>query len=463
MQSAGVTSSTTGTRPPSALWAPDRRATTTGLLLLITLAAFEAMGLGTALPTIIAELDGASLYSWPFTAFLAASIIGNVFAGRVSDRVGPVPGIIAGPTLFFIGLIVAGTADTMTQLLIGRAFQGLGAGSQIVALYVMVAIVYPERDRPAVFGALSAAWVVPALVGPTVAGVLVQYASWRWVFLGLAPLVLIGALLLGPTIRSLRAREREEVASTPRKWLPLAAFAAGVGLPALTWASQHPQWSSLVIGAVGLVLLAPALRQLLPKGTLLARRGLPVTVLLRGMLSGSFFAVEAYLPLTLTSVHHYSPATAGIPLTVGALGWSVASMWQGRYPDLPRHVLIRRGFTLVAIALAGLVFIAPAWGPSWLSIPLWILAGSGMGLAMASTSVKVLSMSEPGDRGFNSGALQISDLLLQAVCVGIGGVLLNLLGSTTDPTTAVIVLNLLMAAVATMGAFLAGRSTLDGR
>ncbi|MBP2476902.1 MFS family permease [Crossiella equi] len=453
-----MTSTPLPVKPPSPLWAPDRRATTTGLLLLVTLAAFEAMGLGTALPTIIRELDGAALYSWPFTAFLAASIIGNVFAGRVSDRVGPVPGLLAGPALFFLGLLVAGTADSMVQLLVGRALQGLGAGTQIVALYVLVAIVYPERDRPAVFGALAAAWVLPSLVGPTVAGLLAQYLSWRLVFLGLAPLVLLGLLLLVPTVRSTRARGSTGQDSAPRRWLPLAAFAAGIGLPALTWASQHPSVSSVALAAGGLVLLVPALGQLLPKGTFRAGRGLPVTVLLRGMLSGSFFAVEAYLPLTLSSVHHYSPATAGIPLTLGSLGWSAASMWQNRYPDLPRPVLIRRGFTLLTVGLAGLVLVAPSWGPSWLAVPLWIVAGAGMGLAVTSTSVLTLGMSEPGERGFNSSALQISDLLLQAVFVGVGGVLLNLLGSTANPTTAVITLNLLMAGVAATGALLAGRA-----
>ncbi|MBP2476904.1 MFS family permease [Crossiella equi] len=450
----------TTARAPSTLWTPEHRAVTTGLVLLVTLAAFEAMGLGTALPTIIADLDGASLYSWPFTAFLAASVVGNVLAGRVADRKGPAFGILAGPALFLAGLLVAGTADSMVQLLVGRALQGLGAGTQIVSLYVLVALVYPERGRPAVFGAISAAWVVPALVGPTVAGLLVQYLDWRWVFLGLAPFVLLGILLLGPTVKSLRARAFEVEPGAPRKWLPLAAVAAGVGVPALTWASQHPSLFSIGLAAVGLGLLVPALGQLLPKGTFRAARGLPVTVLVRGLLSGAFFAVESYVPLTLSSVHHYSPAMAGIPLTLGAIGWAAASMWQGRHPDLPRHVLMRRGLVLVSFALAGLVFVAPSWGPSWLAVPLWLLAGSGMGLAMSSTSVVVLGLSEPGDRGFNSSALQLADLLTQAVCVGIGGVLLNLLGSTANPTTAVIVLNSLMAGVAAMGAVLASRATL---
>ncbi|MGH3991945.1 MAG: MFS transporter, partial [Pseudonocardiaceae bacterium] len=183
---------TTAPRTASALWARDRRTTTAGLLLMVTMAAFEAMSVGTAMPTMVAELRGEALYSWPFTAFLAASVVGTVLSGRLSDTRGPRLPILGGPAVFGAGLVVAGAAPTMAVLLAGRVLQGLGAGMMIVAVYVLIALAYPERDRPAAFGAVSAAWVVPALVGPTIAGLVTEHASWRWVFLGLAPFVLLG-------------------------------------------------------------------------------------------------------------------------------------------------------------------------------------------------------------------------------------------------------------------------------
>lgn len=193
------------TRKPSALWAPDRWAATTGLLLLVTLAAFEQMGVSTALPTLVRELHGEALYSWPFTMFLAAELVGNVLGGRVCDRRGPAPVLMAAPLLFALGLVVAGSSHDMTQLLVGRALQGVGGGAQVVALYVMIAMVFPERDRPVAIGALSAAWVVPSLIGPTIAGVVTVYLSWRWIFLGLAPLVVLGWVLVVVVLRRLPA------------------------------------------------------------------------------------------------------------------------------------------------------------------------------------------------------------------------------------------------------------------
>ncbi|QUH04617.1 MFS transporter [Saccharopolyspora erythraea] len=441
----------------SALWAPERRNFTIGLILIITLAAFEAMGLGTALPTIVTELDGHRYYSWPFTVFMAASAIGTVLGGRLADRRGPaVPLLLALPT-FALGLVVAGVAQDMPTLLVARVLQGLGGGTQIVALYVMIARAYPEEHRPKAFGAISSAWVVPALVGPAIAGFLTEYLSWRWVFLGLAPLVLLGAVLLAPTVRRFGAGAEEGTAPR-RKGLPLAAFGASAGVVALTWSAQNPSLFSLVLGVAAVVALGTSIRVLVPAGTLLARPGLPVMVLARGLMAGVFFTAQAFVPLTLSAVHHYSPTMAGVPLTVGSLGWSVGALWQGGQRALSREAVVATGLVLVGAGVAGLTLIAPEWGPHWLVFGLWFVAGSGMGLGMASTSVRVLELSPADERGFNSSALQLSDMLGQAAMVGLGGVLVTSLAASGSPAAGVVPLDLLLTAAACCAAPLVLRS-----
>ncbi len=365
--------------------------------------------------------------------------------------------LLAGPLVFLAGLLTSGFAQEMGMLLAGRVLQGFGAGMQIVAIYVVIGLVYPERDRPAVFGALAAAWVVPSLVGPALAGFFTEHLTWRLVFLALAPLVLIGFLLLVPVLRTLP--RHVDGAVPARRGLLAAAVGGGAGVAALSWAAQHPSGPNLVLGLAGLAVLVPSLLVLLPKGTLRAKRGLPVTVLARGMLAGSFFATEAFIPLTLTSVHGYSPLASGLPLTLSALGWSTASMWQSRRPDIPRGTLVRWGFVLNATGIAGVTLIAPTWGPAWATAPLWAVAGSGMGLAMSSVSVLVLASSTDADRGFNSSAVQISDMLGSALLVGLGGVVVTTFASTAAPTAAIIPFDLAMAAIAVLGAFLTGART----
>ncbi len=434
------------------LFGRERRATTVGLVLLISLIAFEAMGVGTAMPALVADLGAVALYAWPFVAFLAANVAGTVLGGRWADRAGPRGPLVTGPLLFGGGLLVAGTSATMAQLLAGRVLQGLGAGSATVAVFVLIAAVYPERLRPAVFGLMSSAWVLPALLGPPVAGFVTQTWSWHWVFLGLLPLVLVAASLVVPAVRELAGPPSGTVAR--RGTVPAAAGAA-VGVAALSWAAQQGPAVAAAVAAAALAMLVPSLRVLLPRGVFGARRGIPAVVAARGLLSGTFFAVNSYLPLMLTATHRWTLTAAGIPLLTGSLAWSAASAWQGRRPDLPRPRLLRAGLALVTVGTAGMLLVAPAWGLAWLAVPCWIVAGLGMGLGFSSISYLLLALSPDGTVGFHTAAAQMADQLSVAVLVGAGGAVLAAVGS---PAGAMPVLLVVLAVLGALGVAIAGRT-----
>jgi len=447
-----VTLETPEREKQESVWTGRYRPTTIGMLTLVTIAAFEHLGVSTAMPRMVAELHGEALYSWPFTAFLAASVMATVLSGRFCDRFGPGLALVTGPGLFLAGLLASGAATGMPVLLAGRVLQGLGLGTQTVAIYVLVALVYPHRSRPAVFGLLAAAWVIPSLIGPTAAGLITEHIGWRWVFFGIAPFALLGVLLLMPVIRDLPSNDAPE--SAPKRGLGVAAVATAFGIAAITWAAQHPSVGMLFLGLAGVAALAPALRVLMPRGTFSARPGLPATVLMRGVLAGAFFGVEAYVPLTLTSVHGFSPAMSGIPLTVGAIGWAGASHWQGRHPDLDRARLIRFGLVALAAGLGLMSLVSADWGLAWLVLPFWLVAGTAMGLSYPSISVLSLDYAAPRDRGFVSSALQVNDMTFSAISVGLGGVMLATFASTEAPSAAMVPLNLLLAGLALFGALI---------
>ncbi|SMD20746.1 MFS transporter [Kibdelosporangium aridum] len=447
-----MTITDTAAEPKTSLWTAQYRAVSIGMTLLVTLVAFENLGVNTAMPRMVADLRGGELYSWPFTVFLVTSLIANVLAGRLCDRRGPAFGLYTGVILFMAGLLVAGLAQSMWMLLIGRALQGLGGGTISIAIYVMIAYVYPERVQPAAFGILSAAWVLPSLVGPAAAGLLTEHASWRWVFLGLVPLALLGALLLLPAVRTLPARV--EQTGPVRGGLVPAAIAAALGIAALTWAAEHPSLATILLGLAGLAMLLPSLFRLLPKGTLAARPGLPVTILARGLLAGAYTAIEVYVTLTLTAVHGYSPVLAGLPLTVGALAWSAAAVLPARNPDVDRLVFVRWGFTLLAAGALGMLLVTPTWGWGWISFAAWIVASAGMGLGYSSLSVLTMRYSSLQEQGANAAALQVSERVFSAVLVGLGGVLLALLASPQRPSIAMAILDVAMAVIAVIGVVL---------
>jgi MFS family permease len=290
----------------------------------------------------------------------------------------------------------------------------------IVLLYVIAGQAYSPRLRPRLFGAFAAGWVLPALIGPLAAGLVTTHLGWRGVFLGLVPLVAAGLTLL--LTAGSGQTPRRDVAPRRRSNAPWALL-AGAGIAALQYAAQRLDLAAVVLAVVGATALALSLRRLLPPGTVRGRPGIPAVVASRGLLAGAFFGMDALLPFVLTEQHGWSAATAGLPLTAGAVGWVVAAQLQGRRPDLPRPRVLRAGALVVAAGLAATASTAvPALG-GWPAYLTWAVAGLGMGLGMPSIGVLLLDQSPETERGANSAALQISDVTASALCVGLAGVL----------------------------------------
>jgi MFS family permease len=431
---------------------PEHRLQVVGLVIVITVVAIEAMSVATVMPTVVRSLHGLRFYSWGFTAYLLADVVGMVDAGRRCDRRGPTPSLLGGLGLFAAGLVVASLAPDMGVFLAGRVLQGLGGGSMIVAAYVVVARGFPDALHPKVFGVLSAAWVVPSLLGPALAGLVASTFSWRWVFAGIAPVAIGGALLLVPVLRGLPDAPRGDTRN-PNGISRGIQLAAGLGL--IQVAAEATDWWSIPLLAAGLTLGLLPLRRLLPAGSLRLARGLPAVVVLRGVLTCAFFGAESYLPLTLTRVHHATPRIVGIPLTLAAIGWSAGSWWQGRRAR-QRVTLLRTGFTTVAAGVALLALIASPSVSLWFAVPIWAAAGAGMGIAMPTTSVLTLDLSPAATQGANSAALQISDMVGSIIGIATVGALVTALGLDRI-RVAVTIGDLLLAGVAFFGAAVAAR------
>jgi len=194
------------------IWTPERRPLTIGLVLAVTLVAFEALAIATVLPVVSRDLGDLRLYGWVFSAFMLSSLIGIVVAGTLADRVPLGRPMLAGLGLFAAGLVIGGTAPSMEVLVAGRAVQGLGAGVVPAVAYVAISRGYPDGCRPRMFAVLSTAWVIPGLIGPAIAALVAAAVGWRWVFLGLLPLVAVAGLL---SVVALRAVPRPDRAARP--------------------------------------------------------------------------------------------------------------------------------------------------------------------------------------------------------------------------------------------------------
>lgn len=416
--------------PVTSLMDSRLRWTTIGALSMVLLAAFEAMAVTTIMPLVAADLDGQALFSVAFSATLAASIIGMVVAGRWSDAKGPAMPLLTAVGAFLVGLLAAGLATSMEVFIVGRFFQGLGAGAMTVCLYVVVARLYPAALHPRVFGAFAAAWVIPSMIGPLIAGIVAEAISWHWVFLGVAVLVVAALISMTPAIRTLLRHEEATPADVEANPAPVRvnttlavslAVVAAAGLVLLGISHEvvdGPFSWGVAAAAVAVALLA--VRPLLPRRTLLAGAGLPATILMRGTIAAAYFGTEVYLPRMLQDSYELSPSMSGLILTVGALSWSSGSAIQARL-TVPPQRLLTIGSSLV---LAGIcVQVATAafdLGP-WVAMAGWLVAGGGMGLAFPRISTLVLAYSSRADQGANSSALSISDSVGASCATAIAG------------------------------------------
>jgi MFS family permease len=407
------------------LFSRDYRWATLGTVSLCFLAAFESLAVTTVMPVVSAQLHGADLYALAFSGPLATGIVGMVVGGNWADRVGPVAPLYSAVAAFILGLLIAGTATDMSVLVAGRLVQGLGTGALIVSLYVVVARAFPAVLHPSIFAGFAAAWVIPSLIGPFAAGAVTELWSWHWVFLGVVGLVLIAMAMVVPAMRSMSRPARVTVRDSPVPWsfgrIGWAVIAASAVL-GLNLFSRVAVIGGLLAGAAVVVALV-AVRPLVPRGTLTARRGLPGVILIRGLIAAAFFGAEVYLPYLLVHNYDFSPTIAGLVLTFSALSWAGASWLQGRLSSrLPHAASIRIGCCVLAAAIA-LAFATALLGLSPIvAIAGWAVGGGGMGLMYPRTSVLTLALSTGSDQGFNSSALSISDSLGSALALATTGI-----------------------------------------
>ena len=427
--------------PPGVLDAPFAAASI-GMLALISILAFEQLAVATVMPGVAAALNGSSLYAAAFGAAVAAAIAGMVAAGHWCDRAGPSAPLTVGAVAFALGLVLAGVAPDMAWLVLGRALQGGGGGLMSVALYVVVGRHYPSALHPRVFAAFAGAWVVPAIVGPALAGLIARHLGWRWVFLAAALLAVPALLLLQrglaglspdgpPSKASGAAAATSSVAVSARREI-VAAVVVAISAALLYAGGQALDLRALLLALVALAGLAVFAPRLLPTGSLRAARGLPAVVALRGLVAANFFAAEVFLPLLLTTERGLSPVQAGLVLTVGALGWSAGSWFQGREGRARDDAAcVRRLRTGLAMMGGGTLIVALALLPALptaaavaVTVAGWLVAGTGIGLVFPTLSVLALRFAPPEQQGRASSALQLSDSLFSAVGLALASALL---------------------------------------
>jgi hypothetical protein len=247
--------------------------------------------------------------------------------------------------------------------------------------------------------------------------------GWRWVFLGLLPVVAVAGSIAVPALIRLgppaAAHAREHrltdgllTAAGATMLLAGLSLAAGSGaiLPGL----------ALIAG--GSVAGLPALRRLVPAGTLTGRPGLPATIASRGLLTFAFFGADAYVTLAVTGVRHHSPVVAGLAVTGSTVAWTAGAWIQARLSGVwEGRRMVRIGLVIILAGIAGMVLVLLPAVPVAEGLAAWTVAGLGMGLAYSPLSLMMLQKALPGQEGQASASLNLADVLGTAIGIGAGG------------------------------------------
>ena len=398
-----------------------------GLVLAIGLYAFDDLALSTMLPSVATELAGDELYGASFLAFLLSNLASLVAAGYWIDRVGVVRPFAVAITLFCAGLLLGMLAPSMTVFVVGRALQGLGGGAIQAVVSAVIVIVWQGAARQRAISWATTSWMVPALVGPVIAGGVSQHGNWRYVFAGLMVLTLLTQALVLPRLPR-AGRERTGAAEgTP---LPLRAVHDALGVALGTgialFGLNRGGYAGTAVLVLGVAVLWRPLQASLPVGFWVARSTLAAALLLRLFACAVFFGLEAWLPWTLQRTGLASPLVAGLILSASATAWTAATWWVDG--ALPRVGALRILWIASALMLLGSGLACLAlnhYASISLAFLAWAIAGLGMGLCYPVVATLAMGCAEPGREGHLSMMMGLTDTLGITAAIGIGAAVLR--------------------------------------
>jgi MFS family permease len=398
--------------PRPRLLEPGLRPIVLGVVGLMTVIAVATVASSTVMPIIARDLGGLDDYVWGFSAAGIMSLLGIVLGGLICDAYGPRRGLFAGVSTLSLASILVAVSPTFTWFVVARVGQGLGGGILMVTTYVVIARAIPDQLRPQAMAALAAAWVVPTFSGAVVAGLVTDHLSWRAIFAAVPVVSLVACLVIAPHLRSLVGTGALVGARGRLAGAAVAVFGLLVTQDGMSRASA----AGFVEAAAGVTLVWLACRSLLPSGALAFHRGLPASVMMRGVISAGYFASAAFIPLALIELRGATATEAGLIMGVAGFAWWLGSYLQGRLstPDnATRLVAIGSGVVACSLLLMPVLVLPDL--PIWTAAVLLGVCEIGLGLSLPAVSVQVFRLSQQDRQGFNSSALQIMDTVLSAI------------------------------------------------
>ena len=397
----------------------------------VLLHSMNVLLVATMLPSIVAEVGGAALMSWPTTAYLACSIVAATCAGLVTAAVGPGRAFAGGALVYGVGTLLCACAPAMGQVIAGRFVQGGGGGLLSAVAYVVVRGTFPESLWPRVFALLAGAWSISVLVGPLVGGAFATYGNWRGAFFAVAALAGLLALVALRALPTHRAAGRGAWPRVPGGRLVLIGVAiAAMSLAGL--ASMAVAKACLILAAaaslvVTLRLDRAATRSVMPSDAFSVHSPAGVGLWVALLVSISFAPLQIFVPVFLQRLHGFNPLAAGYTVATASMAWTVVALAVAGLSNRWPSRMIMAGPVAMGMGLLGVAITMPM-GPVVAIVPMIVLVGGGIGACWAFTAQRVMTGARRGEEEIAASSVVTVNQTGLALGAAVAGLVANVVG-----------------------------------
>ncbi|MDO8673480.1 MAG: MDR family MFS transporter [Dehalococcoidia bacterium] len=377
-----------------------------GIMVGMLLAAIDQTVVGTAMPRIIADLNGLQHYAWVFTAYMLTSTVMVPIYGKLSDIYGRRPFFLAGIVIFLIGSALSGLSQDMTQLIIFRGIQGLGAGAMMPISQAIIGDLFTPAERGKWQGIMMAVFGLATITGPTIGGLITDNWGWHWVFYVNMPIGILALLTAGLAMPALSSHREHTI-----DYFGAATLVAGTTplLLAFSWAGGQYEWLSVqIIGllAVSLVMFVAfyliVMRSPEPiiSPRLFNNSIFSVSIITTFLVSVGMFGAIMYLPLFVQGALGISATNSGAILTPMMLGVMASSIMGGQLlARTGRYKVLALGsFVVAGVGMFLLSTMTIATSQNEI-IRNMVIVGLGMGVTMSLFTVVVQNAFPPRQLG----------------------------------------------------------------
>ncbi|HEY8911263.1 MAG TPA: MDR family MFS transporter [Desulfosporosinus sp.] len=410
----------------------NRRIVLGSIILAMFIAAIEGTIVATAIPSIVADLGGFSLFSWVFSSFLLAQAVTIPIYGKMADLYGRKPVFTFGVLVFLIGSVLCGFAQTMNMLILFRLIQGLGAGAVQPIALTIVGDIYSMKERARIQGYISSVWGISSILGPALGAFFVQYVSWSWIFWANIPIGLLAVagiwFFLVETVH--KQEHTIDYLGSALMFVSISALMVVFIQAGTVW----PWTSAPVLLLLGVFLFGTYLfirqEKKAPEPIMPSELWTDSLIVISNLATFTtgvvLIGVASFLPTYLQGVMGKSPIIAGFALSFMSMGWVIGATVTGK-------VMFKYGFRRIAIVgaiwiLMGSIFLVtlqPERGWLWAGVGS-LLIGFGMGLARTVFIVGIQNSVKWEMRGVATASNMFMNILGNAMGAAVLGGILNL-------------------------------------